>query len=124
MPKVDGFEVCRRIRHESHTPVRTPVIMLTARGGEDDVVRGLQIGADDYLTKPFSATQLLARMQVVLRRTRGAGEPEHQVANRVRVGGIELDRLSHAVTKDGSSVRLTLLEFRLLSLLAVNAGRV
>src|SRR5215216_7596408 len=65
LPKVDGFEVCRRIRHES----KTPIILLTARDDEPDIVRGLTLGADDYVTKPFSTTQLLARIRAVLRRT-------------------------------------------------------
>ena len=118
MPKMDGFEVCRRIRHES----KTPVIMLTARSEEDDVIRGLQVGADDYVTKPFSAKQLVARMNAVLRRSQ-----EHaytQAANQIRVNDLVLDRQSHEVSKDGRPVQLTRLEVRILYILALNAGRV
>ena len=118
MPKLDGFEVCRRIRHES----KTPVILLTARDKEEEVIRGLQVGADDYVTKPFSPTQLLARIQAVLRRTRD--ESERQASNEVRVGDLVLDRQSHGVTKGGAPVRLTRLQFRILYLLAANVGRV
>ena len=78
LPKIDGFEVCRRIRHES----KTPIIMLTARDEEEDILRGLQIGADDYMTKPFSAKQLAARMKAVMRRCQT--DPYRQPAKRYR----------------------------------------
>jgi len=96
MPKLDGFAVCRRIRAQSDTPI----LLLTVRGEEDDVVRGLELGADDYITKPFSPRQLVARAHAVLRR---AGE--------MRVGGYE-------------AVSLTPLESRLLDYLMLNAGSV
>ena len=98
LPKIDGFEVCRRIRHES----KTPIIMLTARDEEEDILRGLQIGADDYMTKPFSAKQLAARMKAVLRRCQT--DPYRQPASEVRVGDLVLDLQSHEVTKAGKQV--------------------
>src|SRR5207249_6677565 len=118
LPKMDGFEVCRQIRHESSTPV----IMLTARGEEADVVRGLQLGADDYVTKPFSAKQLAARMQAVLRRAQR--DRFRQPSSEIRAGGLVLDLAAHRVTKGDVTVALTRLEFRILELLARNEGRV
>ena len=118
LPKVDGFEVCRRIRHAS----KTPIIMLTARDEEADVLRGLQVGADDYVTKPFSAKLLTARMQ------HGAaplpGRRRAATGRRSQVGDVTLDLQSHEVTKGGAPVQLTPLEFRILYLLAMNEGRV
>ena len=114
LPKVDGFEVCRRIRHAS----ATPVIMLTARDAEADVLRGLQVGADDYVTKPFSARVLVARMRAILGRST-KGEPARA---RLEVGDLTLDLHSHQVTRGGAPVQLTPLEFRILHLLALNAG--
>ena len=118
MPKVDGFEVCRQIRHEG----KTPVIMLTARRAEDDVIRGLQVGADDYVTKPFSAKQLIARMGAVLRRSQES--TYSQVSGQLSIGDLALDRESHQVTKNNRPVQLTRLEFRILYMLAQNVGRV
>ena len=118
MPKLDGFEVCRRIRQESETPI----IMLTARDEEEDIVRGLKLGADDYVTKPFSAKQLAARMTAVLRRCRT--NRYRQMVSELSVGDITLNLESHEVTKNGVVVQLTPLEFRTLYLLALNAGRV
>ena len=118
LPKLDGFEVCRRIRHEG----RTPVIMLTARREGDDVVRGLKLGADDYLTKPFSPKELAARMEAVLRRSRE--DTYRQAARELTVDDLYLDLEAHEARKGGSPVQLTRLEFRVLSLLAMNAGRV
>jgi DNA-binding response OmpR family regulator len=118
LPKLNGFEVCRRIRHESETPI----IMLTARDEEEDVVRGLQLGADDYVTKPFSAKQLTARMKAVLRRSQA--DPYRQAVSVLRAGDLTLDLHSHEVTKGGKLVQLTPLEFRILYMLAMNEGRV
>src|SRR6478609_3088049 len=114
LPKIDGFEVCRRIRHES----KTPIIMRTARDEEEDILRGLQIGADDYMTKPFSAKQLAARMKAVMRRCQS--DPYRQPASQVSVGDLVLDIQSHEVTKAGEPVQLTRLEFRILYMLALN----
>jgi DNA-binding response OmpR family regulator len=118
MPKLNGFEVCRQIRQGSETPI----IMLTASSDEEDIVRGLQLGADDYVTKPFSPRQLVARMRATLRRTLAQGYD--RPARNVRVGDLVLDVDSHEVTKGGALVQLTPLEFRILHLLAMNEGRV
>ncbi len=118
LPKIDGFEVCRRIRHES----ATPIIMLTARDDEEDILRGLQIGADDYMTKPFSAKQLAARMKTVLRRCQS--DPYKQPASLVQAGDLLLDVQSHEVTYNGEPVQLTRLEFRILYMLALNEARI
>ena len=114
MPGIDGLEVCRRIRRTS----RVPVIMLTAKGDETDRIVGLELGADDYLPKPFSPRELLARMRAVLRRT-VALESE-----RLEVQDVQLDLGSREVTRAGASVELTGLEFDLLVALARRAGRV
>jgi len=118
LPKLNGFEVCRRIRHESDTPV----IMLTARDEDEEIIRGLQLGADDYVTKPFSAKQLAARIRAVLRRCRT--DTYHQAVNELRVGDLLLDLQSHETTKAGNPIQLTPLEFRILFILAMNPGRV
>jgi DNA-binding response OmpR family regulator len=118
MPKLNGFEVCRRIRQDAETPI----IMLTSRDEEADVLRGLQLGADDYVTKPFSPKQLVARMKTVLRRCEA--NPYDQPAREVRCGDLVLELDSHQVIKAGRPVQLTPLEFRLLFLLAMNEGRV
>ena len=118
LPKLNGFEVCRRIRLNSETPI----IMLTARDEEEDIIRGLQGGADDYLTKPFSAKQLVTRMKTVLRRCRT--DRYQEPASELTVGDLKLDLQSHEAIKDGKLVQLTPLEFRILYLLAMNAGRV
>jgi len=118
MPGLNGFEVCRRIRQASDTPI----IMLSARAEEEDVVRGLTLGADDYVTKPFSAKQLVARMKAALRRSQA--HAYDRPVRMVRAGALALDMESHEVTNGGIPVRLTTLEFRLLHLLAMNEGRV
>lgn len=118
LPKTDGFEVCRRIRAESNTPV----MILTARDDEDDIVRGLHLGADDYVIKPFSVKQLIARMTAVLRRYKT--EAYRQPATEVRAGDLVLDLRSHEVTRAGKPVPLTRTEFRILYMLALNEGRI
>ena len=118
MPKMNGFEVCRKIRQGSGTPV----IMLTACGDEGDILQGLQLGADDYVTKPFSAKQLIARMRAVLRRCQA--DPYRQPVSQLSVGDLMLDLQSHEATKGGEPVQLTPLEFRILYMLAMNEGRV
>lgn len=118
LPKLDGFEVCRRIRHES--PI--PIIMLTAADSDDDVVRGLRLGADDYVTKPFSARQLIARIKAVTRRY--SSTPAHQVERQLQMGNLVLDLEAHQVAKDGQGIQLTRLEFRIFYMLVLNAGRV
>jgi DNA-binding response OmpR family regulator len=118
LPKVNGFEVTRRIRHEGETPL----IMLTARDEEEDIVRGLQLGADDYVTKPFSVKQLVSRMKAVLRRC--ATDRYREPVSELRVDDLVLDLQSYEATKGGKRVQLTPLEFRILYMLAMNHGRV
>ena len=117
LPDLEGFEVCRRIRGQSDIPI----LMLTARGEETDRVVGLELGADDYLAKPFSPRELLARLRAILRRRGGrlsAGPPP------LRFGRLELDRGSREVRLDGTAVVLTSYQFDLLTALAEHAGRV
>jgi len=109
LPSLDGFEVCREIRHES----QTPIVMLTARSDLHDVVVGLELGADDYVTKPFELPELVARIRAVLRRS--SGEPGDRV---IAVGGLEIDPGAFTVTRDGEEIALTATEFRLLLELA------
>jgi two-component system, OmpR family, response regulator RegX3 len=112
MPRLSGVEVCRRLRAES----AVPVLMLTAKDAEVDRVLGLELGADDYVTKPFSMAELVSRVRAILRRReldRGEGG-----SAAVRVGGVNLDFARHQVTADGRSVQLTRSEFRILALLA------
>jgi two-component system, OmpR family, response regulator len=116
MPGMDGLEVCKRIRKQ-HSSL--PILMLTARGDETDRVVGLELGADDYLPKPFSPRELLARMRAVLRRAAPAAQSE-----RVQVGDIAIDVAMRDVKVSGASVNLTALEFDLLLALARRAGRV
>src|SRR4030088_2078264 len=118
LPKIDGFEVCRRIRHEG----ATPIIMLTARDEEDDVLHAFRLGADDYVNKPFSARQLAARMKAVLRRSQA--DPYRQPVREVKVGDVRLDLQSYSVNAGDRQIQLTPLEFRILYLLGVNEGRV
>lgn len=118
LPKLDGYAVCRRIREFS----AVPVIMLTARSAEVDLVHGFEVGADDYLTKPFSVTELLMRVQAVLRRSKW---PEEVISRQgFSAGPIEIDFAQHQVTVDGQAVKLTPTEYRLLVYLASNANRV
>ena len=117
LPGIPGTEVCRQLRTRS----AVPVIMLTAKDSEVDVVVGLELGADDYVTKPYSARELLARVRAVLRRR---SEPEDLVPSAVEVGPVRMDVDRHVVTVRGEAVRLPLKEFELLELLLRNAGRV
>jgi DNA-binding response OmpR family regulator len=123
MPGIDGVEVLRRMR-QSDT---TPVLMLTARGDETDRVVGLEVGADDYVTKPFSPRELLARLRAVLRRTSGSAEFKAGLggaAERLQDGDLSLDIGARSVTLEGKPVELTGLEFDLLQVLIRRAGRV
>jgi len=118
MEGLSGIEVCRRLRRHADT-ANVPIIMVTARGEEADRVRGLETGADDYLTKPFSPRELLARIHAVLRRVRPA------LAGRVlRFGDLEMDLASHRVTRGGRRIALKPTEFRLLKLFLENPRRV
>ena len=118
LPGLSGIELCRRLRTRPETE-RLPVIMLTARGEETERVRGLATGADDYVVKPFSVPELLARVRALLRRAK----PEH-VATLLRAGDIELDRETHRVHRAGREVHLGPTEFRLLEFLMQSPGRV
>jgi two-component system OmpR family response regulator len=117
LPRLDGFEVCRRIRRESDVPI----LMLTARDTELDKVVGLELGADDYLAKPFSTRELVARVRALLRRTRQAVAP---VGERLETAGLILDAGRHRVTLEGQEIALKPKEFDLLFYLAKNAGQV
>ena len=118
LPKVSGIEVCRRLRQRNETR-NVPIIMLTARGEETDRVRGLDTGADDYVVKPFSMTELTARIRAVLRRIRpGLAE------DRVRRGDLLIDRVAHRVKRAGAEIHLGPTEFRLLDYLMQHPGRV
>ncbi len=118
LPKMDGYEVCRRVREFS----TVPVIMLTARSAQVDLIHGFEVGADDYLTKPFAVTELLMRVQAVLRRSKW---PEEILTRQgFKAGPIEIDFAQHRVTTDGKEVKLTPTEYRLLAYLASNANRV
>jgi two-component system, OmpR family, response regulator CpxR len=114
MPDTDGFEVLRRIRERS----RTPVLMLTARGDTHDRIRGLEMGADDYLPKPFDPAELVARIRAILRRS----SPQRQASAAIAVGDIELDGGSRTVRRSGVPVDLTTVEFDLLAALMRVAG--
>jgi two-component system alkaline phosphatase synthesis response regulator PhoP len=115
MPEMDGFDVCRAIRKESEVPI----IMLTAKVEETDKLIGLELGADDYITKPFSPRELVARTRVVLRRVTNA--PESDI---IRVGNIELDRMHFEVHMPDKTIALTSTEFELLATLMSQPGRI
>lgn len=114
MPRVDGLDVCRILRAESDTPI----VMVTARTTEDDVLLGLDLGADDYLTKPYSPRELVARVRAVLRRRTGRVD-----ASPIRVGALVVDPVRHEVRLGGTLLDLTPAEFRLLECLAAEPGR-
>ena len=115
LPSVDGFEVCRTIRRDS----QVPIVMLTARSDTADVVAGLELGADDYLTKPFQAAELLARIRAALRRPTADGS-----ITRLQVQDLDIDAVGFRVTQSGRAVDLTATEFRLLLELARSAEQV
>jgi len=117
LPKLDGFEVCKRLRQDR---VMTPILMLTAKSQEIDKVLGLELGADDYVTKPFSSRELLARIKSILRR---AKEP-HRGIDFFRFDAIELDFVKYEAKKQGQPIPLTALEFALLHFLIQNKGHV
>ena len=118
LPGLSGIELCRRIRARRESE-RLPIIMLTARGEEGDRVRGLGTGADDYIVKPFSVPELVARVRALLRRSK----PAH-VANLLVAGDIELDRVSHRIRRGGRELHLGPTEFKLLEFLMQSPGRV
>ena len=115
LPGMDGLDVCRTLRRESDVPI----IMLTARAEEMDRLIGLELGADDYITKPFSPRELVARVRAVLRRVQG----DVYQPGLVRSGDLEIDLQGHRVSRDGQSIALSRTEFNLLALLAQNPGQ-
>lgn len=120
LPGINGFEVLRRVRATS----RLPILLLTARGEDVDRIVGLEIGADDYLPKPFNPRELVARIRAILRRTRSDGKASPAAPDMVRVGEVELDPATRTVRRDGKPVDLTSVEFNLLEVLLREAGRV
>jgi DNA-binding response OmpR family regulator len=121
MPRLDGFTVCERVREFSSVPI----IIVTARGQDQDKVHGLDVGADDYLTKPFSVEELLARVRAVTRRSQLMSSQDGQMVRpKVELGELAIDFAQHRVTMSGKEVELTPIEYRLLAYLAQNAGRV
>jgi len=114
LPEVNGFEICKSIRREG---LEFPIIMLTAKGQESDIIRGLELGADDYVTKPFSIRELIARVHVLLRRYRSTAI-EH-----FAFGEYLLDRKAYALTKNGKSIPLTRKEFKLLEFFLQKSGK-
>jgi two-component system, OmpR family, KDP operon response regulator KdpE len=118
LPEVDGFELCRQIRERS----AVAIIVVSARGGERDKVTALNVGADDYMTKPFSIEELLARITATLRRTRPAVAPE-SAPTLITIGDLTMDLAAQQVTRNGQAVHLTPTEFALLRELAINRGK-
>ena len=116
LPRLDGLSLIEKMRKGR---VNTPVMILSAKGAVDDRVRGLQTGGDDYLTKPFAFSELLARVQALIRRAGGSSEP-----TRLKVGDLSVDLLTREVTREGKKIELQPLEFSLLEYLMRNAGRV
>ena len=116
LPDLDGVEVCRQIRES----LNVPIVVLSARGAEGDKVRALDVGADDYVTKPFGAEELLARIRAALRRSDAPAPPSEPIVR----GGLTIDRERFRVLRDGEEVRLTPKEFELLTYLAQHPGRV
>ncbi|WP_420627726.1 response regulator [Candidatus Leptofilum sp.] len=115
LPELDGLDVCRTLRRESDVPI----IMLTARIDETDRLIGLELGADDYITKPFSPRELVARVRAVLRRVRGGLVPTEFI----QIGNLEIDLNGHRVSRAGETVQLTRIEFNLLAILAQHPGQ-
>ncbi len=118
LPKVSGIEICRRVRSRQET-ANLPIIMLTAKTEEADRVRGLETGADDYVTKPFSTNELMARVRAVLRRIRPA-----LMEDTIKIGDIAIDRTTHSVSRASKEIHLGPTEFRLLEYFAQHPGRV
>ena len=121
LPGLDGIDVAKRLRADPLTR-ETSIIMVTAKGEESDVVLGLGVGADDYVTKPFRVKELVARVKAVLRR--GAGENDVPTGEKIERGALSIDSAKYVVTLDGEEVPLTLTEFKLLHALASAPGRV
>ncbi len=121
LPGLDGLDVCKVLKRHADTE-RIPIVMVTAKGDEADIVAGLEVGADDYITKPFSPRVLVARVKAVLRRPARSAPPANAEAQVVRAHGVEIDPNRHRVTIKGKLVELTSTEFRLLHFLASRPG--
>ncbi|MGF7058824.1 response regulator [Brassicibacter mesophilus] len=121
LPIIDGIDVCKKIKNDDEIG-NVPIIMLTAKSDEADKVIGLEIGADDYMTKPFSVRELMARIKAVLRRSVDVKQPEPDKV--IKIGDIIIDDEKHEVLKGGKKLELTLKEFELLRILAQNRGKV
>ena len=121
LPDADGFEICKYMKRKKDLS-HIPIVMLTAKSGETDTILGLELGADDYVKKPFSPNELIARVKTVLRRTESRRETE--TPEKISVGNITIDTDKHEVVVDGNKVELTSAEFRVLQLLASGKGRV
>ena len=119
LPEMDGFEICKTLRQDGATS-KIPIIMLTAKAAEIDRVLGLELGADDYLTKPFSTRELLLRIKKILVR----GQAEERVKDQLRFGDLHIDVPRHIASWKGRTIELTATEFKLLTILAQRAGRV
>lgn len=119
LPGMDGFEVCRKLKTNQEL-ANSAIVMLTAKGEEDDITIGLRLGADDYVTKPFSPKELIARVEAVLRRTRTPSG----VTNYIEIDGLTIDLYKHEVTIEDEVILLTLTEFKILHQLAGKPGRV
>ncbi len=120
LPKLDGFDVCRKLR----VKMNVPILMLTARSEEIDKVLGLELGADDYITKPFSIREVLARVKAQLRRITLSEVDEESNSKVFRFGALEIDTTAYEVRRQGVNINLTLREFELVAFLAANAGQV
>ncbi|PPD26320.1 MAG: DNA-binding response regulator [Hyphomicrobium sp.] len=124
LPDMDGLEVCRKLRGDARFNADTPILMLTARGDAMDRVVGLEIGADDYMPKPFEPRELLARIKAILRRAKGMSGPGGTKADVLGFGRLEIDRGAREIRLDGAAVDLTGYQFDLLVALAEHPGRV
>ncbi len=120
LPGMDGLEVCQQVR-ANFIIAHTPIIMLTAKSEESDIVLGLGMGADDYMSKPFSPRELIARIKVILRREQGS---QKSPVDCITVNGLSIDSAKYKVTFNGEKIKLTATEFRLLEYLALNPGQV
>ena len=120
MPNMDGLEVCKQLRPKT----KAPIIMLTAKSEEIDVILGLEFGADDYITKPFSTREVLARVRAHLRRGSYVEKEPTGEENIIKIGNLEIDKSAYQIRRDGVDVNLTIREFQLVLFLAENAGQV
>lgn len=120
LPKMDGFTVCRKLRQQ----LSTPILMLTAREEEVDKVLGLELGADDYITKPFSQRELMARVKANIRRTSIEEDESSNKGNYIKCGGLLIDADRYEVKRDGEVIELTLREFELVKFLAMHPGQI